>query len=518
VIVASSGMLAGGPSAQYAARLLPCPEALVAITGYQDEEAPGRRLQDAAAGKAAEIVIDGVAVPVRCRVATVGLSAHADANELAGLVAALRPRAAALVHGDEEARRGLARTLSAHGAFELHLPHGGEAIDFALAAARPGPRVRTGLAGGRPLTAATLPELHRHLRGRFAAGRTFAVAELAEHWYGSAQVPVDLAPAAALVAATPSLFAPDRKRPYLFRLVEPGTTPPPAAAPATAPARLEQNVALARVDALLGPDSGLHRKGAETERGVLRLSFDFPDVARERHADAIARVAVETGWDVALHPEPNLAALMERARAACPAAVGAAAIRKVSVQKDDRSVRLQVTALPDAAAEAAAAARYRADTGYELRFEKVAAPPGGAREYDATGRMEVNQAFARVDRTFVGCDHRPLRRSRREDAEGPFLELGFVSPEVGGRYADLLARLEYETGWRVRVALRVDQQAVLAAVRELLPADIALAKGPGLDVAARKVVLRLAAPAPPDAWAAFRDALERQTGFEAEAG
>lgn len=49
MIVASSGMLAGGPSL---VRRAPGAEeeALIAITGYQDEEAPGRRLQQVASG------------------------------------------------------------------------------------------------------------------------------------------------------------------------------------------------------------------------------------------------------------------------------------------------------------------------------------------------------------------------------------------------------------------------------------------------------------------------------------
>ncbi len=47
-IVSSSGMLTGGPSAWYAARLASRPEASILITGYQDEESPGKRLLDVA--------------------------------------------------------------------------------------------------------------------------------------------------------------------------------------------------------------------------------------------------------------------------------------------------------------------------------------------------------------------------------------------------------------------------------------------------------------------------------------
>jgi predicted metal-dependent RNase len=48
VIVASSGMLAGGPSLTYARALAGKPQHAILLTGYQDEEAPGRRLQELA--------------------------------------------------------------------------------------------------------------------------------------------------------------------------------------------------------------------------------------------------------------------------------------------------------------------------------------------------------------------------------------------------------------------------------------------------------------------------------------
>src|SRR5205823_13475864 len=50
-IITSSGMLTGGPSAWYAARLAPRADASILITGYQDEESPGRRLLDLAEHK-----------------------------------------------------------------------------------------------------------------------------------------------------------------------------------------------------------------------------------------------------------------------------------------------------------------------------------------------------------------------------------------------------------------------------------------------------------------------------------
>lgn len=111
-ILSSSGMLTGGPSAWYAARLAPDPNASILITGYQDEESPGRKLLDLAEHQKSTLEIGGQQVEVHCRVAKYSLSAHADGGELSAFAAALHPNRVALVHGDEEARTALRGLLS----------------------------------------------------------------------------------------------------------------------------------------------------------------------------------------------------------------------------------------------------------------------------------------------------------------------------------------------------------------------------------------------------------------------
>ena len=88
-VVASSGMLVGGASSAYAQRLASGPENLIAITGYQDEESPGRALLDLAREREASqrvLTLNGQRLQVACQVETYSLSAHADSGELAALV------------------------------------------------------------------------------------------------------------------------------------------------------------------------------------------------------------------------------------------------------------------------------------------------------------------------------------------------------------------------------------------------------------------------------------------------
>ena len=514
VVVASSGMLAGGASAWYAARLASQPDALIAITGYQDEEAPGRRLQEVAAGKTTTLALEGATVPVHCRVETYGLSAHADENELVGLISALRPRYVALVHGDGGARRSLAAALAAARFPDVFLPAAGDVLPIAATRRTVG-RKRHGIADDRPLDAGGLSALAAHLRAHGPPGRTYGAQEIAERWYGSDGVPTDIGEVLRLLESGQAAFSSDPKRPFLFRAVDPAlaATSSDSLPERDTAGRLEQNAALAAAREAFPAESGLHRVGAERDTWTLRLWFHFPLVAERRHEEALAALGERTGWELALHTETHLGALQQRIEKALPA--GCTLTRTPSVFVDERRVCGEVSALPDAADQDALAADILGETGFSLELCVAAASTPVARQaYDDSGRMEQNLVLTEVDAAFADLPHRPLRKSFRNDHEGRFLELRFVSPEVGGRYADLIERLAYRTGWRVQVSVRVDQQAVLATFRALLPEDWQLAKNPGLDVPGRRVVLKLAAACDPGAWEDLTRELAERTGFD----
>jgi len=113
IVVASSGMLAGGASEFYARHFAPCQEDAILITGYQDEESPGRALLDLAGLEGERhLRLGGGSVPVKCAFDTYSLSAHADRTQITGLLEVLRPRTVILVHGDAEAKRRLGSSLS----------------------------------------------------------------------------------------------------------------------------------------------------------------------------------------------------------------------------------------------------------------------------------------------------------------------------------------------------------------------------------------------------------------------
>ncbi|HBN08606.1 MAG TPA: hypothetical protein DD435_08140 [Cyanobacteria bacterium UBA8530] len=155
-------------------------------------------------------------------------------------------------------------------------------------------------------------------------------------------------------------------------------------------------------------------------------------------------------------------------------------------------------------------------TGFRLVIETVMKPVHAPRKFDAEGRMEINATYARVDRAFTEQPHSPRRKSKKADAEGPYLELAFVSPKVGERYRPIFEELEYETGWKVRLSPTADQAAILAALREVIPGDWEMSKSPGIHLSSETVLLRLSINPGSEAISEASVRLEERTGFRLE--
>jgi hypothetical protein len=276
--------------------------------------------------------------------------------------------------------------------------------------------------------------------------------------------------------------------------------------------RLEQNAALAEVRRLLGDDPTLYRQGAERESWALRLFFHFPDVARVQQQTRLEELAARTGWKVEIHPEVHLGALEQKVRDLM--GPGNPPLKVPSVSRESRLVKIQVSSLPEPAVLGSLRERMLAETGFRIDVEESkTGTPAAKRVFDSAGQMEINLAFQQVDQAFRDSPQGPYKKSKKSDSEGVYIELSFISPEVGRRHDDRIRQLEQTTRWRIRIAERIDQIAILNLVREILPKEWVLAKPPGLDVANRKLLLRLIAPVQEAELEKYSQDLQQKTGF-----
>jgi uncharacterized protein len=110
VIIASSGMMTGGASVYYGKILLERENAAVFISGYTDEESPGRLLQGLQSGTEIE----------------------ADRVGLTQVIHRVAPKHLILVHGSPHALQQLSHTGDLQSRYWIHIPKVGETIAFGV--------------------------------------------------------------------------------------------------------------------------------------------------------------------------------------------------------------------------------------------------------------------------------------------------------------------------------------------------------------------------------------------------
>lgn len=436
-VVASSGMLAGGASPTYARAWADDPRSLIAITGYQDEEAPGRALLQLADGETRTLRLPGGSVEVACQVERYQLSAHADCDELVGLVRKLEPQLVLPVHGDAAAREALAARLEPVLRGAVRIPETGDTVGLRA----PAPRRRSttwagpGIGGGRPLDASGLAEVRDLLLRGDERPRQVTAEQIAAVWYGEDPGPEALAGVRAALEGDASAFAPDPRLAFRYRPV----TPEPER---TGPAPLAE--LLAEVDRLLPAASGLYKRSAHQEQHRLVLSFAFPDTQGAAAAPILDELRASTGWQLQVHPHPHQARLAEAARAALPGALEIC--RGPSFHPHGREVRLTV-----AGTEAADVEGFAARTGWRLALQRVerardtpvvAPAPAATVLGPQEGRTVVEQVFADIS---------PAERPLKIGWPGTALVLHFAHPAMARRHEGRIAALAAETGRTVRI-------------------------------------------------------------------
>ena len=124
IIISASGMCEGGRILHHLKRSIVRPEDCVLAVGYMAEGTLGRKLVDGHP----TVKIYGESHDVRCKVRSLlGLSAHADYQELLANLAHLAPAAQKtfVVHGEEDAALAFVERLTAAGFRDVQAPEAG---------------------------------------------------------------------------------------------------------------------------------------------------------------------------------------------------------------------------------------------------------------------------------------------------------------------------------------------------------------------------------------------------------
>jgi uncharacterized protein len=499
VIVASSGMLTGGASVAYAKALAGDERNAIFLTGYQDEEAPGRHLQrilkERQESESATWKVDGKSLTLRCQIGTYSLSAHADEAELVNMAESFDTDEVMLVHGDPSARHSLAMALRQRGRRVL-TPRIGQTETFQFTK-RPWAigKVKSGSASGKLDPAALWQEL------KDQAGNFYSARELAQMWWGDAE----RASEAVRILEDSVHFAADWRRKNTFQV---------RSAEQVQRAQRQRAIMLANPD-IVGKLIALRDSNNRPRVGVvLNATLDAfeADVhnakGRNYPADALLWVIGDwQGYQDIKGKKAALAAMVRRVREIQDTMLPF--VRRQQLVSAGAPVvpeSLLPDPLPDdVTRQEALVAIVLALAGDGAKVEQGGLVPQRALE---DGPMEQNQAREVALNAFppesrlrkVGIEHHRTR-----------LTLTFDFPEQASRtYAEIIENLEDTTGWEVRVRPGVNQQALGVALDELLPEGAVIVKGPSFYMDRREVGVEVEGV---EDVKAFRQAYQDMTGF-----
>ncbi|AIC14862.1 beta-CASP ribonuclease aCPSF1 [Nitrososphaera viennensis] len=114
IIMATSGMLEGGPSVEYFKELAPSPKNKIIFVSYQINGTLGRRVLDGNVSEVSMMDKSGKVkvVPVRCQTQKIdGFSGHSDFNQIMNFVAKIKPKRVLVNHGERTKSENVASAI-----------------------------------------------------------------------------------------------------------------------------------------------------------------------------------------------------------------------------------------------------------------------------------------------------------------------------------------------------------------------------------------------------------------------
>ncbi|GCE21879.1 hypothetical protein KDK_56790 [Dictyobacter kobayashii] len=288
---------------------------------------------------------------------------------------------------------------------------------------------------------------------------------------------------------------------------------PVAATPISAGSVVQEQQAISTARGLMSGLAGFLKVGMEKANYVLRVRFEFPEVAQQRYGTIFQQIEESTGWHVQLYPlTPSQEALATMAHSMLPD--GLEVIGRPSIYWDRNTVGMLCKGSTEVEAVYEAQRQFTAETAWTLELQGMtlqAAPAtrdgrrlepeitaneqdGDQRtavavEQTATKQMlveadpqdRVSQVQAMAKASELLSDAEDLYQIG-VDAKRGCLWLHFYFPK-GARvkYAQRFQEIKAQTGWDVELHERVHLKALTNTARRLIPIEAKIIGKPNID-------------------------------------
>ncbi|MBV7272235.1 MBL fold metallo-hydrolase [Clostridiaceae bacterium UIB06] len=505
IIVASSGMITGGPSQYYAEKLASMERAYIVITGYQDEESPGRKLLNLLDSEERILEINGRSIPVRCKIEKVGLSAHGDKGEIKSLVNLLSPNNIFLVHGDGEIIEGFASELSSEVRGKIYAPKCGETYDINIRNPRKQwkKQMPNIIKSSEELNETNLEVLWRFVLENYSQ-RLFTVEDLIYIWSGNNKIKQEDIEKTQRLIMKCVYFETDLRRLFLFK------------------AKTSEQVEEDTKERELKPNElnelvneyfyqyAFKKAGLIYEEKKVSLSFDFPYVIDKSIYEVCEKFEGNTGWKVEISNKVNINAVEDLMREF----LYDADIKKISFRLEDKNVIAILNS--EFLVEKQKLEEFKEKTGLDLFLQN----PGINIEKNLSSIIEAednaieqNQALKLIDESFAEEEFKPYKKGVKSNGNRKYIELYFISPMIGERYKSKIKDLVSKTGWSMKISEASNQNEIIRFAAMLCKkTGINLKKNPSFNASELSVELK-AESLEKDKIESIREEFEYKTGF-----
>ncbi|HSH35091.1 hypothetical protein, partial [Schnuerera sp.] len=320
-----------------------------------------------------------------------------------------------------------------------------------------------------------MPELWRYLYKLTGVNTGYSVEEIIYIWSGQSNFSEEKVIEYRDILNNTKYFAPNSRRLFLYHpvkeeeLIQEEST------------EMEMNDMLAFVNDIFPKEAGLYKTGARYEDKIALLYFDFPDKAKKIYKDEIEKIERETGWKVEINDDCNQGAAEELIYSLLPRRV---MIDKLSYYRDKGYFSIDLSKDIDGISriqeefERKSGMKLVIDSNSQLKTEEIS-----LKIKDMGEMMEQNKAFDIIESVFLDKRHKLFKKSKKVSNNIPYIELSFVSPQIGCLYKDIIEQLEKETGWNIIINENPNQNEIIKIVKMLFrEKGILIKKNPSIYI------------------------------------
>ncbi|WP_102399738.1 MBL fold metallo-hydrolase [Haloimpatiens massiliensis] len=519
IIIASSGMLTGGWSPVYAEKICSMENGYIVISGYQDEESPGRKLLNLLKEQEEKsLEINGKILPVRCHVERVGLSAHGDKSEIKGVVQRVQPKELFLVHGEREIIGTFAKELMQEFKGKLYTPESGEGYNIDIKSKRKQLKKSPlkSMKRCKNLGENSIRELWEYTTENYG-DRLFTVEELYYIWNGKKVfVEEEIFNAQKVILNTP-YFVPDERRLFLFKAESLDKVEKNLKKEGLKPNEISQIIQerFGRFD--------YKKAGLMMEEKKVVLYFNFPKRVSEHIYQLIEKFQEEFSWKITVSDSFNTNA----AERLLKSLFEPACVKKISYKLDEEKVILDLyeessfsekynkQEIENKAKEFNDKTGMTLEIKNQLQGSKCNFENEDVIKTSRVNEMEQNAAIKYLDDSFMYEEFRPYKKSIKNISKYKYMEVSFITPMVGQRYLKKLMCISENMGWNIKIATSCNQNEIINLALALCSEKgVMLKKNPSFNPFNFSVTLKLQEPIAPEVFEEMKEIFKHKTGCE----